>query len=62
MFLELTVNESEQLRDILGAYSASLRREVSRTEQRDMRHELVVRLDLCEEVLARLDAMLVPVA
>lgn len=61
MELDLTVDESEQLRDILATYLVSVRREASRTEQRDMRHDLVMRMELCETLLDRLETMLVPV-
>jgi hypothetical protein len=56
MQLELTTDESETLRGMLHAYLPALRREVARTEERTLRHELVERQELCERLLARLDA------
>jgi hypothetical protein len=55
MELELTIDEAGHLREILSAYLVGLRREVSRTEQRAMRHELVMRLDVCETMIERLE-------
>ena len=56
MQLELTTTEAETLRGMLDAYLPAIRREVARTEERTLRHELVERQELCERLLARLGA------
>lgn len=55
MQLELTEQERHMLRDLLHDYLPDLRREASRTEVRELRHELVQREELCERLLTRLD-------
>lgn len=55
MTLELTSEEVQILRDIISDYLVSVRREASRTEQRDMRHDLVLRQELCEKLIPRLE-------
>ena len=54
MRLELTDEETTTLRSLLRNYLPDLRREVAGTDARDLRHELVMRQDLCERLLARL--------
>jgi hypothetical protein len=54
MRLELTEEETATLRALLRNYLPDLRREVAATDARDMRHELVMRQDLCERLLAQL--------
>jgi hypothetical protein len=54
MRLELTEEETATLRSLLRNYLPDLRREVAGTDARDLRHELVMRQDLCERLLARL--------
>jgi hypothetical protein len=54
MRLELTDEETDTLRALLRNYLPDLRREVAATDARDVRHELVKRQDLCEQLLARL--------
>ena len=54
MRLELTEKETATLRSLLRNYLPDLRREVAGTDARDLRHELVMRQDLCERLLARL--------
>ena len=54
MRLELTEEETTTLRSLLRNYLPDLRREVAGTDARDLRHELVMRQDLCERLLARL--------
>lgn len=51
MQIDLTEDEARTLRGMLHDYLPGLRREVARTEVRDMRHELVKRQDLCERLL-----------
>jgi hypothetical protein len=55
MTLELTTDDARILRDIVHDYLLSVRREAARTEDRDMRHDLVMRQDLCERLIPRLD-------
>lgn len=54
MNLTLTEHESDVLRGFLQDYLPDLRREVARTEQREMRHMLVERQELVERVLGQL--------
>ena len=46
--------ETVLLRDLLADYLPALRREVARTEQHDLRHLLVQRQDLVEQILEQL--------
>lgn len=55
MTLMLEGKEGGILRGLLTDYLPQLRREVSRTEAREIRHVLVERLELCERLLERLD-------
>jgi len=55
MDLKLTEAEAHTLRDVLRDYVPDLRREVAATDVKDFRHQLVVRLDLIERLLAELD-------
>jgi hypothetical protein len=55
MQLTLTAQDAEILRDLLHDYLPELRREVARTDQRDLRHRLAQREDLAEQLLADLD-------
>ena len=54
MQLVLSDAETILLRDLLADYLPALRREVARTEQHDLRHLMVQRQDLVEQVLERL--------
>ena len=54
MQLVLSDAETVLLRDLLADYLPALRREVARTEQHDLRHLMVQRQDLLEQVLERL--------
>jgi hypothetical protein len=54
MHLNLTDRESQLLRDLLQDYLPSLQREVARTEEHRLRHELVERQDLVERLLGQL--------
>ena len=56
MQLVLSDAETVLLRDLLADYLPALKREVARTEQRDLRHLLVQRQDLLEQVLEQLGA------
>jgi len=54
MSLLLSDDDTVILRDLLADYLPSLRREVARTEQHDLRHLLVQRQDLVERMLEQL--------
>jgi hypothetical protein len=54
MQLILSTEETVILRDLLSSYLPALRREVARTEQHELRHLLVQRLDLAERLLDQL--------
>ena len=54
MQLVLSDAETVLLRDLLADYLPALRREVARTEQHDLRHLMVQRQDLVEQILERL--------
>ena len=54
MQLLLSDDESVLLRDLLADYLPALRREVARTEQHELRHLMVQRQDLVEQLLERL--------
>jgi len=54
--MQLVFSDAETvlLRDLLADYLPALRREVARTEQHDLRHLLVQRQDLVEQILEQL--------
>lgn len=54
MQLNLTERDTEVLRGLLQDYLPDLRREVARTEERSMRHEMVERQNLVERLLDEL--------
>jgi hypothetical protein len=54
MMLDLTQDDTRMLREVLQNYLPDLRREVARTEVKTLRHELVLRQELCERLLERL--------
>ncbi|MGH7678231.1 MAG: hypothetical protein ACRENU_07180 [Gemmatimonadaceae bacterium] len=54
MMLDLTQDEARMLRELLQDYLPSLQREVARTDQRTLRHDLALREDLCERLVSRL--------
>jgi hypothetical protein len=54
MPLLLSDEDTALLRDLLADYLPSLRREVARTEQHELRHLMVQRQDLVERVLEQL--------
>ena len=56
MQLIISPDEMVILRDLLSSYLPALRREVARTEQHELRHLLVQRLDLGERLLDQLAA------
>jgi hypothetical protein len=53
MQLTLTNREVEILRDLLHDYLPDLKREVARTDQRELRHLFVERQELVERMLAQ---------
>lgn len=55
MELVLSDDDARTLRDLLRDHVRELQLEVARTEARDFRHILVLRRDLIERLLARLD-------
>jgi hypothetical protein len=54
MQLDLTERETTVLRELLRDYLPALEREVARTEQHELRHDLVERQNLVEHLIARL--------
>ena len=54
MQLNLTDREATLLRGLLQDYLPDLRREVARTEERTLRHEMVERQNLVEHLLETL--------
>lgn len=54
MKLELSDEEARTLRAMLDSYLPDLKREVARTDAHDYRHELVLRQNLCERLIAEL--------
>lgn len=54
MQLQLSAEETTLLRDLLNDHLPALRREVARTEQHELRHLLVQRLDLVERIVEQL--------
>jgi hypothetical protein len=55
MQLTLSSDEALLLRDLLADYLPSLRREVARTEQHDLRHLMVQRQELVERLVDELE-------
>ena len=51
MPLLLPDEDAVLLRDLLADYLPSLKREVARTEQHDLRHQMVLRQELVERLL-----------
>jgi len=54
MPLVLSDEDAAMLRELLTDYLPSLRREVARTEQHDLRHFMVQRQELVERLLEQL--------
>jgi hypothetical protein len=54
MRLDFSEDEARTLRILFRDYLPDLRREIARTEDRDFRHELIKRQDLCERLLTEL--------
>ena len=56
MYVDLTVEEAAMLKGLLTDCIPDLKREIARTDHHGFRHELVEREELCERLIARLDA------
>jgi len=56
MRFELTTDEAATLRGFLSDSLPDLKREIARTEDHGFRHQLVVREELCERLIAQLGA------
>jgi hypothetical protein len=56
MMLELPQEDAQRLRKLLQDYLPDLQREMARTDEKTLRHELVLRVELCERVVAQLGA------
>jgi hypothetical protein len=56
MKLDLTQEDAQRLRQLLQDYLPDLQREMARTDEKSLRHELGLREELCEELVARLGA------
>ena len=56
MQVDLTPEEVSTLKGLLTDCIPDLKREIARTEHHGFRHELVQREELCERLIARLDA------
>jgi hypothetical protein len=55
MELLLSDDDARMLRGVLSEHLQDMRREVAGTEAKDYRHELVLRQEVVERVLAQLD-------
>jgi hypothetical protein len=60
MMLDLTPDDARMLSELLQNYLPELKREIARTEVKTLRHELVLRQELCERLLERLAAVPTP--
>jgi hypothetical protein len=56
MQVELTTEEASTLKALLRDTIPDLKREIARADDRQFRHELVQREELCERLIARLDS------
>jgi hypothetical protein len=56
MQVELTTEEARTLKALLRDTIPDLKREIARADDRRFRHELVLREELCERLVARLDS------
>ena len=56
MHVDLTADEAATLKGLLSDCIPDLKREIARTDNHQFRHELVLREELCERLIARLDA------
>jgi hypothetical protein len=56
MQVELTTEEATTLKALLRDTIPDLKREIARADDRQFRHQLVQREELCERLIARLDS------
>lgn len=56
MKLDLAQEDAQRLNQLLQDYLPDLQREMARTDEKSLRHELVLREELCERLIARLGA------
>jgi hypothetical protein len=56
MHVDLTAEEATTLKGLLSDCIPDLKREIARADDRRFRHQLVQREELCERLIARLDA------
>ena len=56
MQVELTAEEATTLQALLRDSIPDLKREIARADDRRFRHQLVLREELCERLIARLDS------
>jgi len=56
MMLELPQEDAQRLRQLLQDYLPDLQREMARTDEKTLRHELVLRVELCQRLVASLEA------
>ena len=54
MKLDLTPDDARMLAELLRDYLPQVQREASRTDVKALRHELVLREELCERLIERL--------
>jgi len=55
MQVDLTTEEAATLKALLRDCIPDLKREIARADDREFRHQLVQREELCERLVARLD-------
>jgi hypothetical protein len=55
MQVQLTTEEATTLKALLRDCIPDLKREIARADDRQFRHQLVQREELCERLIARLD-------
>jgi len=56
MQVDLTTEEAATLKGLLRDCIPDLKREIARADDRQFRHELVQREELCERLIVRLDS------
>jgi hypothetical protein len=56
MQVELTTEEASTLKALLRDAIPDLKREIARADDRQFRHQLVQREELCERLISRLDS------
>ena len=56
MQVELTTEEASTLKALLRDAIPDLKREIARADDRQFRHQLVQREELCERLILRLDS------